>query len=157
MRGGASRMCRLLNSLYRVGLDKVPCDGAGAEATQGRQITPHGRTFGAGLHPVAGIVRQPSTADFIEIEGAERGMQLSEAGAVSLLRCRFQRRQIVIGEAFQSFLVGAARPSTTVEAMMLIEKLGEELLGGGFGGGVGGSPDLPAVVLETNPVLELRL
>ncbi len=35
---------------------------------------------------------------------------------------------------------------------MLIERLGEELLDGGFGGSVGGSPDRLPVVLETHPI-----
>jgi hypothetical protein len=45
-----------------------------------------------------------------------------------------------VGEAFQRFLGGRAWTPTTVEATMLIEKVGKELLGGGFRGGVGGSP-----------------
>jgi hypothetical protein len=36
--------------------------------------------------------------------------------------------------------------------MMLIEKLGKELLSGGFGGGVGGSPDFLAAPLKANPI-----
>jgi hypothetical protein len=55
-------------------------------------------------------------------------------------------------EAFQSFLVGPPGAATTVETPMLIEKLGEILLGGGFRGGVGGSPDFFAVRLKPNPV-----
>jgi len=45
-------------------------------------------------------------------------------------------------KAFESFLVGAPRAASTVKPTMLIEKLGEELLGRGLGGGVGGSPYL---------------
>jgi hypothetical protein len=47
----------LAESPHRVGVD-VPCNGAGAEATQGRQITAHGRTLGTSLHPITGIVGQ---------------------------------------------------------------------------------------------------
>ena len=83
-----------------------------------------------------------ATGDLIEVEVAEQvGVQLPEAGAVSVLRPRLQGWQIIVGEAFQSFLVGSAGISTTVEPMMLIKKTGEELLSGGFRGGVGGSPD----------------
>ena len=42
-----------------------------------------------------------------------------------------------MGEAFQSVLVGSLRSSVTVETMMLIEKVAEELLGCGLGVGVG--------------------
>src|SRR5271166_1104084 len=65
---------------------------------------------------------------------------------------RSERRQVIVGEAFESFRVGSARTPTTVERMMLIEKLGEELPGGGFGGRMGGSPDFLPVPLETNPI-----
>ena len=40
---------------------------------------------------------------------------------------------------------------------MLIEKLGEELLSGGLGGSVGGSPDFLAVPLEANPIGRIAL
>ena len=50
-----------------------------------------------------------------------------------------------MAEPLQSLPVSAPRATATVEATMLIEKLGEELLGGGFGGGMGGSPDLPSL------------
>jgi hypothetical protein len=62
------------------------------------------------------------------MEVAEHGVQLAEAGAVSGLRTRLQRRQIIVGEAFQSFLVGSAGIAATVETTMLIEKTGKELL-----------------------------
>jgi hypothetical protein len=57
-----------------------------------------------------------------------------------------------VGEVFESFLVVASRPTTTVEPTMLIEKLGEELLGSSLGGSVGGLPHFLAVALEPNPV-----
>lgn len=41
-------------------------------------------------------------------------------------------QQIFLGEAFQSLLVAPARTTPTIEPMMFIEKLGEELLSGGF-------------------------
>jgi len=80
------------------------------------------------------------------------GDQLAEASAVPLLRPWLQSQQVVVGEPFQSFLVGSTGTPATVEAMMLIEKLGEELLGGGLGGGIGGSPDLLPMVLEPDPI-----
>jgi len=40
---------------------------------------------------------------------------------------------------------------------MFIEKLGEELLGSGFRGGVGGSPDLLPMRLKPNPVGRITL
>ena len=61
--------------------------------------------------------------------------------AVPSLRTRLQGWQIIVCEAFQCFLVGAAGISTTVETTMLI-KSGKELLGSGLRGGVGGSSDL---------------
>jgi hypothetical protein len=76
---------------------------------------------------------------------------MSEAGAVSSLRCWFQRRQVIEREPFQSFLVGATGTAATVEAAILIEKLGEELLRGRFRGGVSGSPYLLPVGLNPNP------
>jgi hypothetical protein len=62
-----------------------------------------------------------------------------------------------MGEPFQNFLVGPASTPTTVDAMMLIENLGEELVGGGFADGVGGSPDLLSVPLETPPICRVAL
>lgn len=47
---------------------------------------------------------------------------------VSLLRPWLQGRQIIVAEAFQSFLVGSPGTPTTVEPMVVIEKLAEELL-----------------------------
>jgi hypothetical protein len=61
-----------------------------AEATQGRQITAYSRALDASFHAVAGIVGQPPTGDLIEVEAAEHGAQLAEAGAVSGLRTRLQ-------------------------------------------------------------------
>jgi hypothetical protein len=86
------------------------------------------------------------------MEVAEHGVQLAEAGAVSGLRTWLQSWQIIVGEPLQSFLVGSAGTPATVEPMMLIEKLGKELLSGGFGGGVGGSPDFLAAPLKANPI-----
>ena len=40
---------------------------------------------------------------------------------------------------------------------MLIQKAGEELLGSGLGGGMGGSPDFLAVPLETHPIRRIAL
>jgi hypothetical protein len=62
-----------------------------------------------------------------------------------------------VGEAFQSFLVSTARTPTKVEAAMLIEKPGKELLGGGFRAGVAGSPDFFAVRMKPNPVGRITL
>jgi hypothetical protein len=84
--------------------------------------------------------------------GRSTSPQSAEAGAVSLLCSWLQRRQTVIGEAFQSFPVRPTRTPATVEPMMLIEKLSEELLGGRFGGAMGESPDFLALLLETNPI-----
>ncbi len=48
-----------------------------------------------------------------------------------------QLLQVTIREPFQSVLItGAMTPRPPVEASMLIEKLGEELLDGGFRGGM---------------------
>jgi hypothetical protein len=77
---------------------------------------------------------------------------LPEAGAVPFLCPRLQGWQIIVGEAFQSFLVGSAGISTTVEPTMFIEKTGKELLGGGFRGGVGGSSDFRSAPLEPYPI-----
>jgi hypothetical protein len=62
-----------------------------------------------------------------------------------------------VAEPLQSLLVGAPRTTATVEASMLIEKLGEELLGSGFRGGMGGSPDLLPMRLKPNPVGRITL
>jgi len=51
------------------------------------------------------------------------GDQLPEAGAESPLRPWLERRQVIVGEAFQRFLVGSVRTPTSVEATMLIKKL----------------------------------
>jgi hypothetical protein len=40
---------------------------------------------------------------------------------------------------------------------MLIQKAGEELLGSGLRGGMGGSPDFPAAPLETHPIGRIAL
>jgi hypothetical protein len=77
--------------------------------------------------------------------------QLVEAGAVPLLRPWRQGRQAVVREAFESLLAGSAGTPTTVEASMLIEKLGEELPGGRLECGVGGSPDLLHVPPRASP------
>jgi len=53
-----------------------------------------------------------------------------EVGAVSRLRPWLERRQMIVGEAFEGFLVGSAGTATTVKTMMLIEKVGVELMGG---------------------------
>lgn len=45
-------------------------------------------------------------------------------GAVSLLCPWLQGRQVIVGDTFQSFLVGSARTPATVEATTLIEKVG---------------------------------
>jgi hypothetical protein len=54
-------------------------------------------------------------------------------------------------------VLDTARTPTKVEAAMLIEKLGKELLGGGFRAGVGGSPDFFAVRMKPNPVGRITL
>ena len=81
-----------------------------------------------------------------------RAGQLPEAGAVSLLRPRLQSWQIIVGEAFESFFIGSSGIPTTIEPTMFIEKAGEELLGGGLRGGMGGSPDFLAAPLETHQI-----
>jgi hypothetical protein len=62
-----------------------------------------------------------------------------------------------VAEPLQSLLVNAPGTTATVEAAMLIEKLGEELLGSGFRGGVGGSSDLLPMRLKPNPVDRVTL
>ena len=52
----------------------------------------------------------------------------------------------------RAFVAGCRGRPTTVEASMLIQKAGEELLRSGLGGGVGGSPDLLAVLLDTHSI-----
>ncbi len=142
---------------HRIGVDEVPCDCARAEATQGRQITPHGRTLDASLHSITGIIGQSCAGNLIEIQAIEDHIQLAEARAVSFLCPWLHGRQVIVGEAFESFLVVASRPTTTVEPTMLIEKLGEELLGSSLGGGVGGLPHFLAVVLEPHPIGRIAL
>jgi hypothetical protein len=82
---------------------------------------------------------------------AERGVQLPEACTISGLRTRFQGRQIIECEAFQSFLIGSAGISATVETPMLIKETGKELLSSGFRGGVGGSSDFRSTPLKPYP------
>jgi hypothetical protein len=48
-------------------------------------------------------------------------------------------------ETASARIVGRVQPATV---MMLIEKAGRELLGGGRGGGVGGLPDLLRAVAD---------
>src|SRR4051794_10255562 len=76
----------LAELLHRVGVDVVPCDSAGAEATQGRQITTDRRALGTRLHAFARIIGEPTTGDLIEVETAERRCQLAKSCSVSLLR-----------------------------------------------------------------------
>jgi hypothetical protein len=68
--------------------------GQGGQPGQGGD--PLRRALGASFHAVTGIVGQPPTGDLVQIEVAEHGVQLAEAGAVSGLRTRLQRRQIIV-------------------------------------------------------------
>ena len=75
-----------------------------------------------------------------------------EAASASLLSLRGESRQVVVGEAFQSLLVGATRTPTTVETTMFIKKLAEKLLGGGLGGGVSRASHLLSLPLKPLPI-----
>jgi hypothetical protein len=103
------------------------------------------------------VWRVAGYGNLVEIEVSEGDIQLAEAGAVSLLRPWLQRWQVIVGEAFKSLLVGSAATATTVEPVMLIEELSEELLSRGFRGGAGGSPDLlPLPLVDTCLVLNIQ-
>ena len=83
---------------------------------------------GASVAITARSVADRRFPDRLQVEVAEHGMQLPEAGAVSLLRPRLQSWQIIVGEAFESFFVGSSGIPTTIEPTMFT---GEELLGSG--------------------------
>jgi len=80
------------------------------------------------------------------------GDQLPEAGARSIRHRWLHGWQRIVREPCQSFVAGCRGRPTTVEASMLIQKAGEKLLRSGLGGGVGGSPDLLAVLPDTHPI-----
>lgn len=63
----------------------------------------------------------------------------------------------IMGEAFESFLVGSTRTATTTKPVMFFEKLGEELLRRAFGRSLGGSPDLFSLPLEAHPIGRIAL
>jgi hypothetical protein len=79
-----------------------------------RMISRLRRGFDADGIGRVGQLGQPPTDDLIEVEVAEHSVQLPEARAVSFLRPWLQGWQIIVGAAFQSFLVGSAWIAATV-------------------------------------------
>lgn len=68
-----------------------------------------------------------------------------------------QGQRVIGSEAFETFLVCSTWTATTTEPVMLIGKLGEELLRRALRGGVGGSPDLFPLPLEADPIGQIAL
>jgi hypothetical protein len=91
-----------------IGLDVIPRHRARTQTTERGQISPHGRTFRPGLHAGARTTRQSTTGDLVQVQCAERGTQLAEAGAIPPLSPWLHCWQVIAGEPFQRLFIGVA-------------------------------------------------